>query len=83
MQVAVQFSGFGFKSADTPSELAGQSPFYPTFPATTAFGDLGPTRNQRDASGPSLIRNQSGVRMPFNRLFSSWRERERRAGLER
>jgi hypothetical protein len=30
-------SGFGFKSADTPSELAGNSPFYSTFPATTSF----------------------------------------------
>jgi hypothetical protein len=29
-------SGFGFKSADTPAELAGNSPFYPTFPVTTS-----------------------------------------------
>jgi hypothetical protein len=30
-------SGFGFKSADTPRELAGNSPFYSTFSATTSF----------------------------------------------
>ena len=30
-------TGFGFTSADTPAQLVGSSPFYPTFPATTAF----------------------------------------------
>jgi len=30
-------TGFGFTSADTPAQLAGNSPFYPTFPATTSF----------------------------------------------
>jgi hypothetical protein len=30
-------SGFGFTSADTPAELAANSPFFPTFPATTSF----------------------------------------------
>ncbi len=28
---------FGFTSADTPAQLAADSPFYPTFPVTTAF----------------------------------------------
>jgi hypothetical protein len=30
-------TGFGFTSADTPAQLLGNSPFYPTFPVTTAF----------------------------------------------
>jgi len=30
-------TGFGFTSADTPAQLAGNSPFYSTFPATTSF----------------------------------------------
>jgi hypothetical protein len=34
-------SGFGFTSADTPGELAGNSVFYPTFRDTTAFAYIG------------------------------------------
>ena len=30
-------SGFGFTSASTPAQLAGDSPFYPDTPATTSF----------------------------------------------
>ena len=30
-------SGFGFTSADTPAQLAGNSPFFPTSPALTSF----------------------------------------------
>ena len=30
-------SGFGFTSVDTPAQLAGNSPFFPTIPATTSF----------------------------------------------
>jgi hypothetical protein len=30
-------SGFGFTSSDTPTQLAGNSPLFPTFPVTTSF----------------------------------------------
>ena len=30
-------SGFGFTSSDTPAQLAGNSPLFPTFPVTTSF----------------------------------------------
>jgi hypothetical protein len=30
-------SGFGFDSADTPTQLQGNSPFFPTFPVGTSF----------------------------------------------
>jgi hypothetical protein len=30
-------SGFGFTSSDTPAQLAGNSPLFPTFPETTSF----------------------------------------------
>ena len=40
---------FGFSSVDTPTELMGNSPFFPTFPVLTAFVySLGPLKGDGD-----------------------------------
>ena len=37
LQPGASLSGFGFTSTETPAQLAGNSPFFPTTPETTSF----------------------------------------------